>query len=143
DEAHVSDALQAGVHGYACKTQSAEEVIDAIRSVARGETYLAPQVSSFVVADYRDLRRGGQGARSPLATLTAREREIFEMAIAGMSTPSIARQLTISPRTVETHRCRILRKLNAHSVVDLVRMAASWGMLNADDHRMRVELAQD
>src|SRR6266403_1742891 len=117
DEAHVADALQAGVLGYACKSQSAAEVMDAIRTVARGETYLAPQVSGFVVSDYRRLRNGAEGARSPLATLTAREREIFELCIQGNPTAQIARQLCISPRTVETHRGRILRKLNAHAAV--------------------------
>ncbi|HEY5675504.1 MAG TPA: response regulator transcription factor, partial [Myxococcales bacterium] len=77
DESHVADALQAGVLGYACKAQSAKEVVDAIRTVARGETYLAPQVSGFVVSDYRRLRNGGESAaRLPTASLTAREREI-------------------------------------------------------------------
>src|SRR3954469_8549267 len=131
DESHVADALQAGVLGYACKAQSAREVLDAIRAVARGETYLAPQVSGFVVSDYRRMRNGGDGAaRLPTASLTTREREIFELCIQGMPTAEIARQLCISPRTVETHRSRILRKLNAHSAVDLVRMAARWGMLS-------------
>ena len=129
DEAHVADALQAGVLGYACKSQSANEVMEAIRTVARGETYLAPQVSGFVMSDYRRLRAGGEGSTSPLATLTAREREIFELCIQGNPTAKIARQLSISPRTVETHRGRILRKLNAHSAVDLVRLAARWGLL--------------
>lgn len=129
DEGHVADALQAGMLGYACKTQSAHDVIEAIRAVARGETYLAPQVSDFVFQDYRKLRGGAPGSRSPLSVLTTREREIFELCVSGLSTPSIARQLSISPRTVETHRCRILRKLNAHSVVDLVRLAARWGLL--------------
>jgi two-component system, NarL family, response regulator NreC len=129
DEAHVADALQAGVLGYACKSQSAAEVVEAIRTVGRGETYLAPQVSGFVVSDYRRLRSGDDGVRSPLATLTAREREIFELCIQGNPTAQIARQLCISPRTVETHRGRILRKLNAHSAVDLVRLAARWGLL--------------
>ncbi len=129
DEAHVADALQAGILGYACKSQSAAEVVEAIRTVGRGETYLAPQVSGFVVSDYRRLRSGDDGVRSPLATLTAREREIFELCIQGNPTAQIAKQLCISPRTVETHRGRILRKLNAHSAVDLVRLAARWGLL--------------
>jgi DNA-binding NarL/FixJ family response regulator len=130
DEARVADALQAGVLGYACKSQSAAEVMEAIRTVARGETYLAPQVSGFVVSDEKRLRSGpGWSSRSPLMTLTARERQIFELCIQGNPTLQIARQLSISPRTVETHRGRILRKLNAHSVVDLVRLAARWGLL--------------
>ncbi len=115
--------------GYACKSQSAAEVMDAIRTVARGETYLAPQVSGFVVSDYRRLRGGTDNGRSPLAMLTSREREIFELCIQGNSTARIAKQLSISPRTVETHRGRILRKLNAHSAVDLVRIADRWGLL--------------
>jgi len=97
DEAHVADALQAGVLGYACKSQSAAEVMDAIRTVARGETYLAPQVSGFVVSDYRRLRNGAEGARSPLATLTAREREIFELCIQGNPTAQIARPALHQP----------------------------------------------
>lgn len=129
DEAHVADALHAGVLGYACKSQSAAEVMEAIRTVGRGETYLAPQVSGFVVFDYRRVRGRGEGARSPLATLTSREREIFELCVQGNSTARIAQQLGISPRTVETHRGRILRKLDAHSAVDLVRLAARWGLL--------------
>lgn len=129
DEPHVADALAAGVLGYACKSQSAAEVMDAIRTVARGETYLAPQVSGFVVSDFRKMRSGGEGTRSPLAALTAREREIFELCVQGNPTAQIARQLCISPRTVETHRGRILRKLDAHSAVDLVRLAARWGLL--------------
>ena len=126
DEAHVTDALQAGVLGYACKTQSASEVVEAIRTVARGDTYLAPSVSTFVASGFRS---GDGPPRSPLAVLTTREREIFELCIQGMPTAQIAGQLSISPRTVETHRGRILRKLNAHSAVDLIRLAARWGLL--------------
>jgi len=129
DEAHVAGALQAGVLGYACKSQSAAEVMEAIRTVARGETYLAPQVSGFLISDYRRGKTGKDAALSPIASLTAREREIFELCIRGNPTAQIARQLSISPRTVETHRGRILRKLNAHSAVDLVRLAARWGLL--------------
>jgi len=69
--------------GTACKSQSAAEVMDAIRTVARGETYLAPQVSGFVVSDYRRLRKWRGRGSLALATLTAREREIFELCIQG------------------------------------------------------------
>ena len=123
DEAHVADALQAGVLGYACKSQSAAEVVEAIRTVGRGETYLAPQVSGFVVSDYRRLRSGDDGVRSPLATLTAREREIFELCIQGNPTAQIAKQLCISPRTVEIYRANLMNKMQADSLSNLVRMA--------------------
>jgi len=123
DEAHVSDALQCGVLGYASKRQSAAEVVEAIRTVAHGERYLAPELLESV---------GQQPQRSTpagLAALTTREREIFELCVSGLASKEIARQLRISPRTVETHRARILRKLGARSAVDLVRLAARWGLL--------------
>jgi len=124
DEPSVSDALEAGVRGYACKSQPASEVVEAIREVARGHSYLAPQLADTV------LPMPGKRRPRPLDKLTAREREVFDLTVAGRSTRAVATELVISPRTVETHRARILRKLEAHSALDLVRMAASWGMLN-------------
>jgi two-component system response regulator NreC len=125
DEVHVADALHAGVLGYATKRQSAAEVVDAIRAVSRGERYLAPEVA--------DLAPGAAHRAVPtsLASLTAREREIFGLCVAGLASKEIARQLLISPRTVETHRARILRKLGVRSAVDLVRLAARHGLLPA------------
>ena len=124
DEAHVADALRSGVLGYASKRQSAAAVLEAIRTVARGERYLAPELSELA----RPALPNGQ-VPAALATLTAREREIFELCVSGMASKEIARHLHISPRTVETHRARILRKLGARSAVDLVRLAARAGLL--------------
>jgi two-component system, NarL family, response regulator NreC len=122
DEAHVADALRSGMLGYASKRQSAAEVLDAIRTVGRGERYLAPELSGMG-------RPPAPPVPTPLASLTAREREIFELCVSGMASKEIARHLHISPRTVETHRARILRKLGARSAVDLVRLAARAGLL--------------
>ena len=116
DDQFMSDALGAGVLGYASKKQGAAEVIPAIRQVARGESYLC---SLFVARP--------QG--TPLAALTVREREVFDLTVEGLPTADVARRLWISPRTVETHRARILHKLGAHSIVDLVRLAARLGLL--------------
>lgn len=116
DDQFMSDALGAGVLGYASKKQGAAEVIAAIRQVARGESYLCPL---FV----------GRPQGMPLAVLTAREREVFDLTVEGLPTAEVGRRLWISPRTVETHRARILRKLGAHSIVDLVRIAARLGLL--------------
>jgi DNA-binding NarL/FixJ family response regulator len=121
DQDHVVGALQAGVLGYAVKRQSAAEVLDAIRAVARGERYVAPEVES--VASQKS------GMPPGLAALTQREYEIFELCVNGLPSKDIAQRLQISPRTVETHRARVLRKLDARSAVDLVRLAARWGML--------------
>ena len=129
DEQHVAGALDAGVLGYASKEQSAEDVVNAIRTVAQRQTYLAPGISRAVVEDARRTPRPVASEAAPLAQLTQREREVFDLTIAGVSTAGIARQLYISKRTVETHRARILRKLNAHSATDLVRLAARLGLL--------------
>lgn len=129
DEEHVSQALEAGVAGYAAKEQSAEEVFEAIRTVASGNSYLSPLISRFVLEEYMRLRKGGDPSRAPLRALTNREREIFDLSVRGLSNDSIASQLFISKRTVETHRGRIMRKLGVHSAADLVRVAAKHGLL--------------
>lgn len=129
DEEHVAQALDVGILGFASKEQSAEELMVGIHAVAQRQQYLAPSISRFVLEDYRRLRRRELGSASPLASLTQREREIFDLTVGGMATAEIAKQLYISKRTVETHRARILRKLGAHSASDLVRLAARLGLL--------------
>ena len=121
DPAHVAQALEAGFLGYATKDQPGGELVAAIHAVARRQHYLSPSLSA-VPAD------GG----SPLVKLTRREREVFDLTVAGIITAQIAELLQISRRTVETHRARILHKLGAHSAVDLVRLAASLGLLTVD-----------
>jgi two-component system response regulator NreC len=129
DEEHVAQALDAGVAGYAAKEQSADEVFQAIRAVGAGKSYLSPLISRFILEEYMRLRRGGAPSDSPLRTLTGREREIFDLSVRGLSNETISAQLTISKRTVETHRGRIMRKLGVHSAADLVRVAARHGLL--------------
>ena len=117
----VSDVLEAGACGCASTDQPVQEVLQALREVARGGSYLSPEAGAIPVRIARRSR--------PLDLLTAREREIFDLTIVGRCSRAIAEELSISPRTVETHRARILHKLNAHSAVDLVRLAAEWGLL--------------
>jgi DNA-binding NarL/FixJ family response regulator len=125
DQQRVAQALAAGLLGYATKDQTAAEVIGAIRAVARREHYLAPGLS-------RPRSNGPDGHELGLESLTPREREVFDLTVAGHSSAAVASQLVISKRTVETHRARILRKLGAHSATDLVRLAARLGLLPAD-----------
>jgi two-component system, NarL family, response regulator NreC len=131
DEEHVAQALEVGVLGYASKDLSAPELFSAIRSVANGQAYLAPGISRVVLDEYMRMRRTGRGPDTPLRGLTQREREIFDLAVRGLSNQNIAAQLCISKRTVETHRGRIMRKLHVHSATDLVRLAARHGLLDA------------
>jgi len=119
----VEEASAAGVAGYALKTQSAESIVDAIRVIARGETYWPAELGD---------RNGGGGARSgsaSLETLSRREREIFDLIVIGHSNESISKTLHISVKTVETHRASINRKLGVHSTAELVRFAATHRLL--------------
>jgi DNA-binding NarL/FixJ family response regulator len=128
-EDYVARALSAGATGYALKEQSAGELVEAIRAVARGQAYLSPRISRFVVEDYLRLRRGEGGTAGPLGALSAREKEVFDLLVRGFSNDGIAGQLCISVKTVETHRAHILRKLRVHSIAELIRFAARHGLV--------------
>jgi DNA-binding NarL/FixJ family response regulator len=127
----VSDAFAAGAVGYALKHQSESEIIDAVRTVARRVTYLAPQLSTDLLPDARNDSPAGAATHGVLALLSSREREIFDLIVRGSTNAAIAKQLFISVKTVETHRTRIMRKLDVHNVGELIRLAARHGFLAA------------
>jgi DNA-binding NarL/FixJ family response regulator len=125
----VAEALEVGALGYASKDQSSQALIEAIRAVARGERYLAPSLSPAVLEQYVAVRRNGERALTPLGALTARERDVFHLLVRGLSNEAVAQELSISKRTAETHRGRILRKLRVHSATELVLFAARHRLL--------------
>ncbi len=112
-----------GLGGIVCKDDSSDEAFTAIRAIAAGRTYVTPRLLQG-----EEVRHGENGDGF-LRTLTSREREILDLVLRGNNTAAIARQLSLSPRTVETHRAHVMRKLGVHSTVDLVRVAARHGML--------------
>ena len=114
----VAAALDAGACGYALKSHSIEELVVGIRAVARGQRYVDPRLSTAATSP-----------DGPLAPLTARERDIFRLLVCGKTTLELAKELCISPKTVETHRQRIFRKLNVHSAVQLLRFAVANDLL--------------
>jgi len=120
----AAEMLRAGASGYALKSQSTDEILDAIRVVAGGGRYLAPRLPHDLV---ESLRSGA--AVGPIDQLTPREREIFGLLVRGWTSERIASQLFISTRTVETHRQNIMAKLQVHSAVELVRLAAQHGLI--------------
>ncbi len=120
----IATMLRAGATGYALKTQDPAEIVQAIRIVLMGHRYLPPMVSRDAV----DTVLTGVGD-PPLERLTRREREVFELLIRGVSNEEIASKLFIARRTVETHRQRIIKKLAAHSLLDMIRVAARQGAL--------------
>jgi DNA-binding NarL/FixJ family response regulator len=121
----IADMLRAGASGFALKTQPTEAIVEAIRMVLGGVRYLPPTVSRDAIE-----RELAATPSRPLQRLTRREREVFEMLIRGHSNDEIAIRLFIARRTVETHRQRIMKKLSAHSIVEMLRVNARHGGLD-------------
>ena len=107
--------IQAGAHGYVSKEAPSEEVIRAIESVHGGEPYFSEEIARAAL--YEFINSGGR--KEPFAQLTPREREVLVLIAEGKSNKEIADQLNIGVRTIETHRERIMRRLNIHSVAGL------------------------
>ncbi len=124
---HVFQALQAGVHGYLLKQSAGAEVIDAIRAVQAGRRYLSEKISEAVIEDYIRYREVGD-TKSPLAHLSSREREILQLIVEGKSRSEIAAALSLSVKTVDTYRSRLLDKLGITDIPSLVKLAMQHGL---------------
>jgi DNA-binding NarL/FixJ family response regulator len=127
-EEQVLRAIRAGAAGYLLKDASPAELESAVRAVARGEIYLSPAVSRYVVDDY--VRRSGTD-RSPLDRLTPRQREVLQLIAEGHTTKAIASRLGLSVKTVETHRAQLMERLDAHDLAALVRLAVRLGLVQS------------
>ncbi len=123
EELHVSAALRAGVRGYVLKTQAADELLDAIRTVSTGGTYLSTKVSRMVVSAYVS---GTDSAADPL---TARERIVLQLIAEGRTTKDIAATLNLTVKTAESYRARLMEKLDIHDTAGLVRYAIRRGVI--------------
>jgi DNA-binding NarL/FixJ family response regulator len=129
-EEYVGQALRAGAAGYLLKDAATVELELAIKSVARGETYLSPAVSKHVISNY--VRRVG-GEAGSLELLTPRQRETLQLVAQGKSTKEIARILHISVKTIETHRAQLMDRLDIHDVAGLVRFALRVGLVKNEE----------
>ncbi len=123
------DAFSAGADGFALKEQSIEDLLAAIGRVTHGTPYVAPRIEQAIRRNGDPVDRSA--VRGVVATLSAREREVFQLVVAGYTNVRISGELFISVKTVETHRTRINKKLRVHSTVELVRLAALQGLLSA------------
>jgi DNA-binding NarL/FixJ family response regulator len=128
NEEYVLQALRAGAAGYLLKDASTAELELAVKSVARGDTYLSPPVSKQVVSDY--VRRVGEP--SPLKRLTPRQREVLQLIAEGHTTKEIAHTLNISVKTVETHRTQLMKRLDIRDIAGLVRYAIRTGLVSPE-----------
>ncbi len=129
NEEYVVQALRAGAAGYLLKNADAAELELAVRSVSQGETYLSPPVSKQVVADY--LQRIGHES-SPLEQLTPRQREVLQLIAEGHTSREIAHILSLSVKTVETHRTALMDRLNIRDLASLVRYAIRVGLISPE-----------
>lgn len=126
DEEHVRRALLAGAAGVLWKGAEPGELEMAVRTVARGETWLSPAISRAVVAA---MARPADDARSRPQVLTPRQRETLQLIAEGLSTKEIARVLELSVKTVETHRAQVMARLGIRTVPGLVRYAMRTGIV--------------
>ena len=123
----VLEAVKAGATGYLVKSASREELLDAVRRVARGDTVFTPGLAGLVLGEYRRLLEGP--TRDPPAPqLTERETEVLRLVAKGMSYKQIADRLVLSHRTVQNHVQNTLRKLQMHNRVELTRYAIEQGL---------------
>jgi two-component system response regulator NreC len=128
DEAYVTRALQAGAKGYMLKDSADQDLLRAVAAVAAGQSFFSPAVAKLMLDDY--VRRvAGTKTTDRNASLSEREREIFQLVAEGRTNREVAEILSISPATVETHRAHILQKLGVHNTAELVLYAVRRGII--------------
>jgi len=123
----VTQALEAGASGYVVKSAGSGELFDAIAAVRRGRSYLAPSIAHWAVDA---IAHPTARPSSRLHRLTAREREVLQMVAEGKSSREIAAALRLALKTVETHRARLMAKLEVHRASGLVRVAIQEGLVS-------------
>lgn len=124
DRRYVTGMLEAGASGYLVKDSAFEELARCVETVMQGRTYLSPRIAGIVVDDY--VQRLSPEERSQ--TLSPREREVLQLLAEGWSTKQVAGRLNVSVKTIESHRKRIMDKLDLHSIAELTKYAIREGL---------------
>ncbi|HSV27939.1 MAG TPA: response regulator transcription factor [Candidatus Omnitrophota bacterium] len=122
-ERRVAEALAAGADGYALKKLGHDELMAAINAVRSGKTYLGPGLNEEMVREHLD------GGDATMAALTGREREVLRLIAQGLKNREIAETLSIAIKTVETHRTKIMQKLDLHNSAELATYAIRRGLI--------------
>lgn len=130
-DVYVVEALKAGALGYVLKETGPSEMLSAVRQVVLGQRYLSPKISERLIDVL--IQTVEKAPADPYQTLTNREREVLQMAAEGMSSSEIAKRLSISPRTAELHRGRMMNKLGLRNQTELIRYALKRGILPMED----------
>lgn len=128
---HIFRALKAGVKGYLLKESAGVEVVQALRAVQKGGRYLSQKISNQVINNYLEKREENE-PENPVARLSPRELEILQLVVEGKSSADIAKTVFLSPKTVETYRSRLMRKLNVNDIPGLVKLAIKYGLITLE-----------
>jgi DNA-binding NarL/FixJ family response regulator len=131
DEGFVHQALQCGVKGYVLKSSVSDELIQAVRTVAGGQTFLSSPISEIIIESVMHPHPSGQPGE-PLSTLSPREKEVLQLIAEEYTSGEIAKLLFISEKTVEKHRAKLMEKLNVRNIAGLVRMAVKFRLVDRD-----------
>jgi two-component system response regulator NreC len=123
EDQYVIEALRAGIRGYILKNQAATDLVHALQQVCRGQVYLSPGISRVVVDAYVSK------SSVPDDPLSAREHEVLQLIAEGKSTRDVASMLGVSVKTAESHRSRLMQKLDIHETASLVRYAVRRGLV--------------
>lgn len=130
---HVTAAVRAGAMGYVVKDAAVDELAQALRAAAQGQSYLSAAVSGHLMSEVRGAVPGQDVADAAWRKLSARQREVLQMIAEGRSTKEIGDLLHISPKTVETHRAELMRRLDIFDVASLTRYAIREGLISGDE----------
>lgn len=130
---HIAEAFKAGASGYLVKESASEGLLKGLAKVVEGDYFLDSSVSPTVVESlmHAPLQKG-PARDADYGTLTPREQEVMRLLAEGLSSRDIAEKLFISPKTAENHRANLMKKLNLHSNVELIRYAARLGLIDLD-----------
>lgn len=130
EEGLVHQALQSGAKGYVLKTSVSDELLEAVRTVARGETYLSATISSIAMDS--SFHPSTAQSNNPLDSLSPREKEILQLIAEEHTSVEIAEMLFISEKTVEKHRANLMEKLHVRNLAGVVRLAIKYGLIDKD-----------
>jgi DNA-binding NarL/FixJ family response regulator len=131
DPEHTYRALRAGARGYVWKEAAGDELIEAVRAVQAGRRYLSPKIADQFIDEYL-VQRTQLERENPLEQLSARERAVLQLVAEGKTSPEIAERLSLSPKTVDTYRSRIMQKLGIDDLPHLVLFALRHGIIVAE-----------
>ncbi len=127
---YVIEMLRAGACGYLLKDCALEQLGEAIRTVAQGRTYITQRITDVIIEDYTSQVRNPRSAAS--SVLTSKQYKILQLLAEGNSTREIALRMALNTKTVESHRRRIMQKLNIHTIAGLTKYAIRDGLVSAD-----------